>query len=192
MTILARFVVRVVPPSKKNSEQIVRLGKRYAVQPSAQYKAATKIAVPQLVEQWENLVGPNGDHVDFAIGVCCTLYVLCRSDSGNAPDLLNLLHAPADWMQAPKRSAKTGEVVTPGADIIADDRLIRSWDGSRIVFMCDGCPDRKSGCNYRFQTRLKKDGTPWMRKGKPVRDKVQVCQRGWIEIELFELLDRTE
>jgi len=200
--LIARFDIQVVPPSKKNSERIVMIGRRPSLRASAQYELATAAAVPQLVEQWQamphacpyQIIGRrNGPPMDGAplpmnspLHMKCTFHVLCRSDSKNAPDLMNLLHAPADWLEPPKWNKAETAITTPGAGVIANDRLIRSVDGSRIVFECDGCPDRRSGCNYRFETRLKTDGSPWMRKGKAVRDKYQVCERGRIEIVLRE------
>ena len=186
--LIARFVVNVVPPSKKNSERIVMIGRRPSLRASKQYELATAAAVPQLVEQWHCCYGVFSRAGPFSglVHMKCIFHVLHRSDSKNAPDLHNLYHAPADWLEPPKWNKAETAITTPGAGVIANDRLIRSHDGSRIVFECDGCPDRRSGCNYRFVTRLKKDGSPWMRKGKPVRDKYQVCPRGRIEIELRE------
>ena len=179
------FDIHVVPPSKKTSERIVSIGGRPSKRASAQYERATAAAMPQIIEQWAPGNLAEATPINWPIHMKCTFHVLYRSNSGNAPDLANLYHAPQDWLQPPKRD-KAGKIATPGAGVIANDRLIRSHDGSRIVFECDGCADRKSGCNYKFVTRLKKDGTPWMRKGKVVRDKIQVCQRGRIEIELHD------
>ena len=39
------FVIALAPVTKKNSQQIVRLGKRYSIVPSKQYKAYEKAAM---------------------------------------------------------------------------------------------------------------------------------------------------
>ena len=187
--LLVRLVVEgVTPPSKKNSERIVMIGGRPSVRASTQYEAATKAAIPQITDQWQAafLAGKiSPERIDFPVRMAVVFHVLYRPDSRNAPDLMNLLHAPADWLQPPKRN-KRGEITTPGAGVIEDDRLIRSVDGSRTVYECDGCPDRKSGCNYQLVQRRKRNGVPRVRRnGKAMLDRVQVCERGGMEIELY-------
>jgi hypothetical protein len=168
MNPIAEFVLPVRAPSKKNSQVIVMIDKHPSLQPSKLYKMATNEALA-VMRCRRSLVGM--ETVTGLLQMKCTFYVAHRSDSRNAPDLMNLLHAPADWLQE--------------AGIIGDDRQIRSVDGSRVIFLCDDCPNRKSGCNYQFRTRLKKNGEPWVRKGKVVRDKINVCARPQILIELY-------
>lgn len=179
------FDIRVVPPSKKNSQKIVVFGGHAALVASETYRRATKLAVPQIVEQFEKQADPMTVAYTGLVRMQCIFHVLYKSTDKNSPDLPNLLHAPADWLQ-PEQRDDEGKVRSLGASVIENDRQIRSVDGSRVVYECDGCPDKKSGCNWRFETRLKKNGEPRVRRsGKLMRDKVQVCQRARIEIALF-------
>ena len=52
-----------------------------------------------------------------------------REESGNLPDASNLYQAVEDWLQ--------------GAGILANDRLIRSHDGSDRLPLCNNCPRRR-------------------------------------------------
>ena len=169
MNPIAQFKLPVRAPSKKNSQVIVMIDKHPSLQPSKLYKAATSEALEAL-GYYRALIGL--ETITGLLQMKCTFYVAHRSDSRSAPDLMNLLHAPADWLQE--------------AGIIENDRQIRSVDGSRVIFLCDDCLHRKSGCNYQFRTRLKKNGEPWVRKGKVVRDKINICTRPRILIELYE------
>ena len=181
------FDIQVVPPSKKNSQKIVAFGGHAALVASDTYKQATERAVPQLVEQFERQTDPMMCAYIAPIRMQCIFHVLYKSTDKNSPDLPNLLHAPADWLQPEKRNEE-GRVTSMGANVILNDRQIVSVDGSRVVYECDGCPDKKSGCNFRFEQRLKKDGSVRLRRsGKVMRDKIQVCGKGRIEISLYRM-----
>jgi hypothetical protein len=57
------------------------------------------------------------------VSVCATFYR--DADRG---DLLSYMEALADWMQEPRLKPKRN-----GAGIIADDKQICSWDGTRML-----------------------------------------------------------
>jgi len=182
---VVRFACTVwgVPPSKKNSQKITMIDGNPSLRASKQYEDAGITVVDQLQRLWAS----NTPAIREPVRMCCVFHVLYRSTDRNRPDLMNLLHAPADWMQ-PAKVGKDGTARSVGAGIIEDDRQVVSVDGSRIVFECDGCPDKRKGCNYVYRVRLKKNGEPWRnRKGKPIRDKIQVCNRAKIEIEIAVL-----
>jgi Holliday junction resolvase RusA-like endonuclease len=170
MNPIAHFTLPVRAPSKKNSQRIVMVGGHASLQPSKLYMAASEVAM-KAIDYYRQLKGL--ETVTGPLQMKCTFRVAHKSGSKSSPDLTNLLHAPADWLQE--------------AGIIENDRHIVSVDGSRVVYLCDGCKSRKSGCNYRFETRLKKNGEPWIRKGKPVRDKVLVCTKPEVVVELYKL-----
>lgn len=171
--------IRCTPPSKKNSWGPVIVNGHASIAPTYEFTKVTAEAVRQIREAWGER-----DALAGRFWVKMAFHILYRSDAGNAPDLPNLIDI-LDWFGPPKLNRKTKAVATPGANIIADDRLVDSVDGSRRVFECDGCSDRKRGCNYRFETRLKKNGEPWCdRRGKPKKMKLQICQRAKIEIQL--------
>ena len=184
----------VIPPSKKRSIKVTTIGGHASIGPTYEFIKVTREAVRQLTEQAREFVR-HADNVALLplagrIHARMIFHILCTSDNKNAPDLPNLLHAPLDWMQ-PAVLHEDGRVKTPGAGIIADDRFVDSVDGSRRVFECDGCPDRRRGCNYRFEPVLytsgKRAGQPRLdrKNNKPMKKKIQVCQKAQIEIQLM-------
>lgn len=183
--------IQIVPSSKKRSIKVTTIKGHSSIGPTYEFIKATREAVRQLTAVWPVDTPPMSGRLTAKM----IFHLLCRSDSKNAPDLPNLLHAPLDWMQ-PAVLHEDGRVKTPGAGIIADDRLVDSVDGSRRVFECDDCPDRRRGCNYRFEPVLyrsgPKRGEPILdKRGTPKRLKIQVCGKAKIEISL-EILERND
>jgi len=106
-----RFVIPGRPITKKNSSRIIinARTKRPMVIPSPQYKEYEQAALWHL----KQYVGPTfGGPVRVR-----ALYWL--PDRRSRPDLLGLEEATADILEA--------------AGIVANDRMIVSWDGSRIA-----------------------------------------------------------
>lgn len=103
------LVISGAPRTKKNSQQIIRAGGRPRVIQSAQHRAWETRAVLELRAQWhprEPLRGPTQ--------LAATVY---RERATG--DLLNYLAAISDALER--------------AQVVVDDRLILSLDGSRLA-----------------------------------------------------------
>src|SRR5208337_4406593 len=105
-----KLIIHGQPITKKNSQQIILIKGRPLIIQSKAYRAYEKLAKAQI---WESR--PYIDIINKYIWVCCRYYLA----TARIPDLVNLLGATADILQAAK--------------VIQDDNLIRSWDGSRIA-----------------------------------------------------------
>ena len=105
------FVIALAPVTKKNSQQIVRLGKRYSIVPSKQYKAYEKAAM---------LFIPTNTYSGITAPV--TVQALFYMPTRRRVDLTNLLEALDDTLVR--------------AGLLADDncRIIVSHDGSRVLY----------------------------------------------------------
>lgn len=104
------FVIPIAPVTKKNSQRIVKLGKRYAIMPSKQYKAYEKAAALFMPLEISNITAP--------VTVQAVFYMRER----RRVDLTNLLEALDDVMVH--------------AGLLADDhcKIIVSHDGSRVAY----------------------------------------------------------
>ena len=104
------FVIPIAPVTKKNSQRIVKLGKRYAIMPSKQYKAYEKAAMLFIPQYYSNITAP--------VTVQAVFYMRER----RRVDLTNLLEALDD--------------VLVHAGLLADDhcKIIVSHDGSRVAY----------------------------------------------------------
>lgn len=104
------FVIPIAPVTKKNSQRIVKLGKRYAIMPSKQYKAYEKAAMLFIPHDYSNITAP--------VTVQAVFYMPAR----RRVDLTNLLEALDD--------------VLVNSGILADDhcKIIVSHDGSRVSY----------------------------------------------------------
>ena len=105
-----QFVIPIAPVTKKNSQRIVELGKRYAIMPSKQYKAYEKEAALFVPQEYSNITAP--------VTVQAVFYMRER----RRVDLTNLLEALDDVMVH--------------AGLLADDhcKIIVSHDGSRVAY----------------------------------------------------------
>jgi Holliday junction resolvase RusA-like endonuclease len=103
-----RLVIFGPPRTKKTSNRIVRVRNRLRIIPSKAHEAWEQIALPQLRQQWhqEPLTSP--------VAVRARVY---RERA--VGDLVNYLQAVADALEH--------------AGVVANDRLIESWDGSRLA-----------------------------------------------------------
>lgn len=108
---MIKFTIGLPPVTKKNSQRIVKMGGRYSIMPSAQYKAYEKAAM---------LFIPTNKHSDLTdpLEIKAMFYMPTR----RRVDLTNLLEALDDVL------VKSG--------MIADDnsRIVVSHDGSRVRY----------------------------------------------------------
>ena len=95
------------PRTKKNSGRIVRAGKRLRLLPSAAQVSWAKSAIFQLRAQWRQA----------AIAKPVSVRAMFFRER-NVGDLVNFLQAAADALEH--------------AGVVVNDRLIVSWDGSRM------------------------------------------------------------
>jgi len=115
VTMLARFefVVPLPPVTKKNSQQIIKIGGRPMIIPSKQYKQYEKDCYPFFK-------GLNDEDfpIDYAVNIECRFYMPTRRRT----DLTNLLEAIDDIM------VRCG--------VLEDDNyhIIESHDGSRVFY----------------------------------------------------------
>lgn len=101
------LVVYGPPRTKKTSNRIVRAGRRRYVLPSEPHQRWFCSALPQLKTQWRRLP------LAVPIGVRAIFY----RDRATG-DLCNYMQALADALER--------------AGVVRNDRLIGSWDGSRL------------------------------------------------------------
>jgi len=110
------FVIEGAPRTKKNHSRIFKnqkTGCRF-VMPSKQSAAWTMTAVKQLTKQRWRLGGYQWFPIEIPVQVTATFY---RDRA--VGDLVNYMQALADALQA--------------ARVIADDKWITSWDGTRLA-----------------------------------------------------------
>lgn len=101
-----RIVLDGAPRTKKNSQRILRVGGRRIVAPSRQFKAFEEACLWQL-RSWR------AEPIDGLVACAATFY---RDRA--VGDLNNFTAAIADILEK--------------AGVLTNDRLIRSWDGSRL------------------------------------------------------------
>ena len=110
------------PPVLKNSKQIIfnrRTGKRMVI-PNKAYAVIANAAIWEIKSAWRAKPPIIVDvHLRLLFGIACF------ESSKSRADLSNLYQGPEDWLE--------------GAGVIANDRQIRSHDGSRIICLCDDC-----------------------------------------------------
>lgn len=122
--VIAKLSIPGRPVVLKNNKKIATNRKtgRTFIKSNKRVEQYMKRAVLVLRSQW-NGKEPFGGSVALKI----TAYLAGRRDSGNLPDMSNLLQCPEDILQA--------------AGIIEDDRNVEHHDGSRRICLCDGdCP----------------------------------------------------
>lgn len=104
------FVIPLAPVTKKNSQQIVKIGKRRAIMPSKAYTDYAKAAALFVPQSYSYITAP--------VTVTAVFYMPTR----RRVDLTNLLEAIDDVIVA--------------AGLLADDhcKIIVSHDGSRVAY----------------------------------------------------------
>ena len=106
-----KIVINEPPRSKKNSMQIIRLGNRYSLTQSKQYKDYKRSCA-------KYLTGVVGEPIDYPVTVRCEYYMPTR----RRVDLTNLMAATHD--------------ILVDYGILADDNrdVVVSVDGSRVFY----------------------------------------------------------
>lgn len=102
-----KIVIQGQPRTKKNSSQIAFKGNKRVILPSKAFQAYEKVALMQLARV-QAVPGP--------VSVLCRYYL---QDRAHWPDLVGLLQATSDILQAAK--------------VIDDDKYIVNYDGSMIA-----------------------------------------------------------
>ncbi len=132
MTQGIRIVVEgPIPRTKKTSSRIVRIGGVNKILPSKAYmewfNSAMRI-VPE-IQRWAQKEG-----VELPLKGPVHVEALFYRDALRG-DLTGYMQAVADWMQSPVIRIINGrpKLYRDGANIIADDAQIESWDGSRLL-----------------------------------------------------------
>ena len=115
---MIHYTIQGRPPTKKNSQRLVKVGGRLIPIPSKAYKEYEAKAFQYLQPRPER-------PIEKPVELSC-LYFLPRNKNGtipkNCPDLVNLLEATQD--------------ILVHYGILADDnsKIIKSVDGSRVFF----------------------------------------------------------
>lgn len=106
-----KIVLHGQPITKKNSQQIIRVGGRNMIIPSPQYRQYEKDCLLQISPKVKQ-------RIDFPVNVQCVYYMGTR----RRVDLVNLIEATCDILVA--------------AGVLADDncRIIAAHDGSRVAY----------------------------------------------------------
>ena len=109
------FEITGQTPSKKTSQRIIRMrgSGRPKILPNLKYSKWESRAVLELKAQKTE---KGLKKIDYPISLTALIY---RQNKGKKPDLVNLLQSICDVLQK--------------AEIIADDSIIASLDGSRIL-----------------------------------------------------------
>ena len=104
------FTLNCAPTTKKNSGQIVMVGKFPRIFPSKKYREFNLAAQRELVLIRRRLESP----IDVPVNCAALFY-----RQTNIGDLVGYLQAIADTMEE--------------AGIVTNDRLVTQWDGSRLL-----------------------------------------------------------
>lgn len=106
-----RIVLPGRPITKKNSQEIIKVGNRRKVIPSAQYKQYERDCLWQMPSKAKQ-------RIDMPVNVQCVYYMPTR----HRVDLVNLLEATDDILVA--------------AGVLEDDncRIVAAHDGSRVDY----------------------------------------------------------
>lgn len=104
-----KLILRGAPRTKKNSQQIIKVGNRRKVIPSPQYRQYEKDCLWQISPKAKQ-------RIDMSVNVQCVYYMPTR----RRVDLVNLQEATLDILVA--------------AGVLADDncRIVAAMDGSRV------------------------------------------------------------
>lgn len=110
---MLKFTIYGEPRTKKNSMQIIKLGKKYGLTQNARYKAYEREFINQCIK-----LGVYGKNLSKSLEITCTYYRKTKI----LVDLTNLLACTDDCLVKAK--------------VIYDDnyKIIISHDGSRIKF----------------------------------------------------------
>lgn len=105
------LTIKGCPRTKKNGMVIIRLGNRYSLVPSKQYKAYEKEAIAQIPEELKQ-------HIDEPVIMTCVYYM----ETHRRVDLGNLLAATCD--------------ILVKAGVLRDDNstIVASHDGSYVDY----------------------------------------------------------
>ena len=103
-----RFIILGPPRTKKNHGRLVRAGGRLRLLPSAAHEAWARSAIRQLRTQLRQPA------IDVPVAVAATFF-----RDRNVGDLVNYMQALSDALEK--------------AGVITNDRLIVSWDRSRLA-----------------------------------------------------------
>lgn len=157
------------PLLKKRAYKIIVMGRRYTLGLRTSYKTAAAEAekglLLQVADKEPPFVGP--------VHVEAHFYALYHEDDKNGPDLVNLEQAPADHLQA--------------VGLVANDRQVRNWDGSRVHYLCDGCDEKRPGCRFNYVPALTRKGNlrfhkTGLKKGQVKKKRVVVCSKARTEL----------
>ena len=104
-----KIIIKGQPITKKNSQQIIRVGNRPRVIPSPQYRAYERDSLMQIPRKCKQ-------RIDIPVNVQCVYYMPTR----RRVDLVNLLEATMDILVA--------------AEVLEDDncKIVAAHDGSRV------------------------------------------------------------
>lgn len=103
-----KFIILGPPRTKKNHSRLVRAGRRLRLVPSAAHEVWARSAVRQLRQQRRE------PRYEAPVSVAAVFF-----RDRNVGDLVNYLQALADALEH--------------AGVVTNDRLIVSWDGSRLA-----------------------------------------------------------
>jgi hypothetical protein len=135
ITVCPTFAILGPPRTKKTHSRIIRNLGRAMLIPSAQYTRWFKDAMKQAAEIRRVLAKawmiPKGFCLPISQPMNVRALFYREALTGDA---CGYYQALGDFLQAPKQSKKNpGKLARNGAGIIADDSLIASWDGSRLL-----------------------------------------------------------
>lgn len=131
MSSAIRIVIPGAPRTKKTSNRIVKMGKFSKVLPSEAFMEWFKEAM-RMVPAIKSFARREGIELPFKGPVHVkALFFLENAIQG---DLVGYAQAIGDFLQEPKINFKVNppRLTRDGAGLITDDKMIASWDGSRV------------------------------------------------------------
>ena len=124
------FVLLGQPATKKNSATMIRIkGKKKempALVPSKAYKKYEISCKKQLIKSY---VPDKLPHYTMPVQLTCKYYL---QDKAHYPDLVGLMQATADII-SDEQKIINGKKETTCTWLLSDDRIIKSWDGTKIA-----------------------------------------------------------
>lgn len=126
-----RFTIYSQPATKKNSQTVIK--GRSVILPSKAYRRYSSIFHRQLMDMRKAFEVP---HFSCPVELTCFYWLESRS---HFPDLIGLEQATADIMSDEYKVIDHHRQLHKEW-ILSDDRIIKSWDGSRIVGIDKTCP----------------------------------------------------
>lgn len=124
------FILLGQPATKKNSATMIKIKRKKkempSLVPSKAYKKYEISCKKQLIKSYAPDRLP---HYTMPVQLTCKYYL---QDKAHYPDLVGLMQATADILSDEQKTIN-GKKKTTCTWLLSDDRIIKSWDGTKIA-----------------------------------------------------------